>query len=257
MTTVQKKKLASDLKPGDWLASSETEGEPGEILFTKPFSDGGMTLVVYGDIDEIPQTLRLHSEREVELATVGDREQMLADRLRYRVADQLRDVAQLVDDGEIESGKRLEICIKLDSFQAVDALAERMGAKVDIDSAKRHSLWWPFGQSEYAEGLHVEWYEYDRTGDQAERAVAADPTGLGYSREADDPTPTTAVPATVEGHAEFSGRATVPPLCRHVAEVSGVPCNRPLEWLPGAWWVHVDETGIDHLANGPESDGGE
>lgn len=85
--------------------------------------------------------------------------------------------------------------------------------------------------------------------------VDDDPTGLGFSREADDPTPTTAVPATVEGHAEFSGRATVPPLCRHVAEVSGVPCNRPLEWLPGAWWVHVDETGIDHPADGPETDG--
>lgn len=97
--------------------------------------------------------------------------------------------------------------------------------------------------------------ENERLRAAAPSFVDDDPTGLGFSREADDPTPTTAVPATIEGHAEFSGRATVPPLCRHVAEVSGVPCNRPLEWLPGAWWVHVDETGIDHPADGPETDG--
>jgi hypothetical protein len=37
-----------------------------------------------------------------------------------------------------------------------------------------------------------------------------DPTGLGFSREPDEVKPTSAVPAHVDGHSEFSGRASVP-----------------------------------------------
>lgn len=99
------------------------------------------------------------------------------------------------------------------------------------------------------------------------RAVAPsfvddDPTGLGYSREADDPTPTTAVPATVEGHAEFSGRATVPDVTLCLAEVEpATTCDEPIWWNAGAnaWWHQSDEH-FNHTATGPSvppSDGGE
>lgn len=104
--------------------------------------------------------------------------------------------------------------------------------------------------------------ENERLRAAAPSFVDDDPTGLGFSREADDPTPTTAVPATIEGHAEFSGRAAVPDVTLCLAEVEpATTCDEPIWWNAGAnaWWHQSDEH-FNHTATGPSippSDGGE
>lgn len=77
--------------------------------------------------------------------------------------------------------------------------------------------------------------------------------GFGYSREADEPEPG-AVPGGVDGHSEFSGRASVPDMKTRCAAVlgDGSMCDVPIWWnaSANAWW-HLSDGRFNHTATGP------
>lgn len=220
-------KRADELEPGDHVAAFEfSEPGPCRVLSAHPYREGRTALVAltYARPDGRPAHIgELAADADLELATkaeidgIGD-----AERRAKFIAD-LRAVA--------------------DWFEARPWLpvpySRRAQAKFvneDDDDAKlteARDLAAEFGVTAQIEADHVTvqtWiggFEYVVYGTRP-APVPDDPTGKFFSREADDPTPTSSVPATVGG-VHPAGRADLPP-CTSV-------CSRPDGAEPGH---HVD-----------------
>lgn len=256
-TTVPTKKPASELEPGDWVDTDD--GDTAEVLSVHPYVSGGtpMVSVVYPQADDgVPYLWRVKADHMVTLTAAAEIENTRAHRLRWQIADRMHDFANLVANGLPIDGDRVRVTIDFGrDVSQIAEISERLGIKVDVDSVGRTAVWWPGEVKSYEPGFHAEFFAYDPKFDKP--AKGADPTGLGFSREPDEVKPTSAVPNGVDGHSEFSGRASVPdmrtlPMLCLAVPSNGVRCGEPIYWnaAANAWW-HQSRDIFNHTATGP------
>lgn len=239
-TTDRRETIAANLlNPGDWLVFDE--GHDGyeidlrKVLSTYPYADGDeRVMLVAESVTGVPVSWHLFAEAKVQLATSIEVATSTDSKARHQLADQLRDIALLVDQTALPMTSHSNIAMRLDfhldTLPEVEAVAEMLDLKLTIDSAGRHAaIYCPAGEPTF---VQAEWFTYVRE-------PKPDPTGLDYSREADDPTPVSpAVPAYVQGEPEGHqpGRkltpAPTPEPVHHFAEQGVTSCNQDVRSLP-------------------------
>lgn len=165
--TVREIKRADELKPGDWLAAMQIDGDgdqPVEFLNSFPYSDadGDAVLLVYRVQDGVPRSIPADAYVKYQLATEGEVAAHHDQMRRSRIAEQLRELAALI------VSKRLPIPGEYNhtsltfhfgrDLDAVDRVAKELGIERTV-SYGTGSVRWP--SSGRREGLlDVSWESY-------------------------------------------------------------------------------------------------
>jgi hypothetical protein len=184
--SVRKTKRADELAKDDWVLTLTSLTLASKVLTAYPYNDGDdRVMVVYEDPDGRPATLHLSAASTLPLAAFAEISAVNEDKRRYAVADQLRSLALLIDDTVLPMPQRYasnpKLEFHLDDLATVEYVADKLGVEIKVDSAGRHSAYYrPAGKDSL---VAAEWFVY------VEKAAGpkpdADPTGLGYSREAE------------------------------------------------------------------------
>ena len=215
MTAERTTKRADQLVPGDWFSGAGNSGFPGqrpsEILWTKPFTnsvDTDRVFIAYIEQGfDGPQSVRVNADEPVRILTADERAEIgkLAERDRFisglhEFADWLGEnpwAPTMRDNGYFQHA-RFQIDLHgenddatTETIDRVRAFAELLGVKVDESLDDRTDVSVEIGAVAYSV---IAWHKGGRPAEpepvrELTEAVAADPTGLTYSREADDPTP--------------------------------------------------------------------
>lgn len=204
--TVRKTKRADELAVGDWLDPGELSEDAAEVLFALPFPGEGGTrvqLVARQIGNAEPFTDEVGGATSMDLATD---EELTGYRLRAERAQRIADLRKLADLLEANPDVPLplypseQVDLHDDGNVAtVRALGEKFGARVRDDLHDRTQVYIKVGSFEYRV---IAWHEGGRPAEPelkpwesaapladriAESMVPVDdPTGLTYSREADD-----------------------------------------------------------------------
>jgi hypothetical protein len=161
-------KRASEIKPGDHVqASSLTRDGEGiaEVLHTTTFGAVGREtvhlLVSYSSRYE-PDSIRLQRNEQVYMATDAEVADERAKEQRDKVADGLRELANLIADGTVplERGGRMHIVESAPDVAALAAIGAALGIEVHEGTSRYRSVEWPKGHESYEDGLHVTWSAY-------------------------------------------------------------------------------------------------
>lgn len=201
-------KHASDLEPGDWVHASHLhkhlEGV-AQVKYAEPYAaygTSGVTVVLSFGEGTRPETVNdVRVDLEVPIASAEAVATTKLAARRFRVAEQFRDLANLIVDASLPlPGEYRHPAVTFDFGRDVDRVAEvagLLGLKVD-ESFGTTSVEWP---AVHEPGLlTATWTAYSPK--KAEAKLAA--SGLLHSREPDS-TVVAPVPDHVDGHPE--GRA--------------------------------------------------
>lgn len=159
-------KPASDLQIGDQVqAESLNKHLDGvaEILFAQPYSEYGTTgmtaLLSFGGTTQ-PRPVNVALNQTVTLASAEEVAEAKAAAERDQVADGLRSLAALVQDGSVPLNKgRMHVHESVGDIAEVAQIGEALGIPV-VSSGRMRSVEWPRGHESYQPGLHVTWYAY-------------------------------------------------------------------------------------------------
>lgn len=174
-TDERERRRVAELKPGDWVgADAFDDGYPAEVLSVHPYGD--KVVVVLAEQDGEPFTQRWPKVRIVRLATADERAVGRALRTRLTVAQRLRDLADLVASTDVPvrvlygSGA---VTFVLDAVTEVERLSKLLDLPIVVDSAGRHSVFWP---REAKKGeFRAEWGAYADKGKPADPDAEATP----------------------------------------------------------------------------------
>ncbi|GAA2681918.1 hypothetical protein [Actinoplanes palleronii] len=187
-TVPERKALRADeVTRGDWIAPREAEDYPVETLATVDFDTvqrGPEVELIYRQADGRLGHWTLTPGATVLLATDDEVSDWRRNGRRSEFVDQLRACADMLSGTVLpmpaNEYDKAEIRIAAKNVAEVAEIARTLGVEVEIDSANRHSAFFrPLGK---ASAVAIEWFDYDRT----PKAKPVDPTGLAYSREADE-----------------------------------------------------------------------
>lgn len=234
MTNVRETKRADELKPGDWtIHLGKVRDFDGlgraEILFAHPYTDEVGNARVYVTAAEVgysgPQSARLSADERVQV--LGE-DEIQASREQAERAQRIADIRAFADflDQNPWAPLPYENAQAEIPFDNIREYSERVGVPVDEHLDDRTQVFHRFGGFEYRV---VAWHQDGRPAEPAPEpepeearcpdcgepmrliglgyvghipgeacSPDADPTGLAYSREADDPTPVSG--ARVEPH---------------------------------------------------------
>jgi hypothetical protein len=192
---------AQDLAPGEWIAAGELIDAtgPARVLFVHPYLQDGQRWIDVTCEDRAggaPVAEGFEYDATVRLATESEIAEMQKGGRRVQLVERLRSLADLIERHQLPLAEHWShLDFHFDNAESIAEVAAKLGVSVAIDSAGRNSVIW---NDERLDGpLKVEWFTYVHDA-EPEPEAAADPTGLGYSREADDPTPVS--PARVPLH---------------------------------------------------------
>lgn len=150
MTNVRETRRADELKPGDWLAAEQLDGDgdrPSEVLSVHPYT-GGITpepgvLFVFRAEDGVPRSHDADADMVFELAT---QEELNADREAGERAQRIADIRAFADWLEANSWaptpNHFDASVHLDerhpggpgvadSYSKVREVAERLGVNAE------------------------------------------------------------------------------------------------------------------------------
>jgi hypothetical protein len=197
-------KPANELEPGDYIVLADLHSDAegiGEVVYVKtPARREGysttrpsvMVLVSHDDRyepavyhPEPATTIRLASKEQIADAKDAGH--------RAQIADRLYELSDLIQHHRLPVDRQVAINFSLADVAELEKVAGLLGLEVGVHG-RRHDVTWPAGDY-FAEPFHASWSFY---ADPEPEAAPADPSGLGYSREADDPTPVS--PARVPAH---------------------------------------------------------
>lgn len=210
-TTVTERttKRADELEPGDWVTGlTESLGHGrAEILTAYPYrDDAGSDRVLFTFLEPgypSPQVARRLADTRVEVLTA---EQITQAREMAKREQKLADIEAWVafmyahPDAPMPTYPRFQVDLHdPDGIALVRRWAAERGQKVDESLDDRTGAGIRFGTFEWD---LIAWH---RDGRPVE-PQPDDPTGLGYSRETDDPTPVS--PGRVPGHVGWVDEST-------------------------------------------------
>lgn len=178
---------AQDIKPGDWLAAGQLfDGGPGKVLFAHPFLRDGLRHVAITTEETpggAPVTDIWDHGAPVTLATEAEIAEAQQDEERAKFVAEVRDFATWMEERPwAPVPSRFSVMVHLYDAAGIDtvrAVAEHLGVEVESSEDKTDADV-EIGCVEYSV---IAWHRKPKPD------ADADPSGLGYSREADDPTP--------------------------------------------------------------------
>lgn len=214
--SVRETKRADELKPGDWLAAMQLDGDgdkPSEVLGVHTYTDtdGPAVLLVFQAADGVPRSSDSDADTAFEIAT---QEELDAGREAAERAQRIADIRAFAD--RLEQNPWMVLPHSLRAWQQLSApgdvpdaatgvamlreVAEKLGVEVDEHLADRTTVEAWLGRVEYdllvwhKDGRPVEPEFTAADAESIRTAIAgairepdADPTGLSYSRADDDP----------------------------------------------------------------------
>jgi hypothetical protein len=202
-------KRVDELEPGDWVNDTVFEtGDPEEILGVH-FLEGASHAVVVYSRTEGPYTKSLGRDRMVELAPVELVEASKRTARRWHLAQQLRELGQLiVDHGELPLPRySLQISFGDVEPDVAAAIANAIGSKVEHTYGTRAEVVWPPQHLSYQPGVHVTW---GTKAAPVETADEAEDPDHGRTTAVAEAKPDTLLVPHGEPHRIASGRASVP-----------------------------------------------
>jgi hypothetical protein len=189
-------KRADQLAAGDWLAAGPYITQPGgtddaEVLFVHSYVSASRSAVAV-TIQEVgiaePMTIHLQADAEITLLTAAELAAQRAEADRRRIADGMRALAGLIVRMPVTLPEAVGINVALPTRADVRAVAEALGVSTGPWIKTGLQAVWPEGRKTYDAGFHLLAYTSE-PGTTCEELADPDPTGLAYSRPADDPTP--------------------------------------------------------------------
>jgi hypothetical protein len=264
----REEKAVSQLERGTWVELIDQDGEnfgEAEVLHVEPYADGALSMLMYRMPGSAPDVFRFPADMTVPLLTEVE---MAAHREAAKRAEKIADIKAYIawleanPSEPVGYGMGGQVDVPGDPAEAVArvrAFAAKHGGEVR-ELEDRTSAYVRFGSVDHRV---IAWHRDGRPAGPA--PVPADPTGLTYSREADDPTPVSParvplhtggmtdgglVDETDGGHVEacagtdddtrwaecacgvkvegFDSLAEArQELERHIADATGVPCYAP------------------------------
>jgi hypothetical protein len=180
-STEQTTRRADELKPGDWITGEYLDEEfPCEILFVHPYTDGDQRVILnYTNPDGIPFARHAMAAQSFDLATPAEIDAAREGVRRFHLVSELRQLAMLIEDYKLPVPEfAVQIHFPDLPQDEAKAFAAVIGAGVETNRRGRTSVVWPKGRLPYEDGVYASWgvLPVDEP---------ADPTGLGFSREAD------------------------------------------------------------------------
>lgn len=204
-TSVRKQKSGDQLAVGDWLAPGEILDGAAEVLHVLKYrpkdtiaEDWHVHLVVREQGMVAPYADVVSGARLAELASEEDLAKYQEDAQRVALADQLHRLADLIVERKLPvPAHALSLRAYVRKASAVRVYADALGVEVQPrGSVKGTEAYWLVGGKSYEPGALE--FSVHTSEVEPEPEPVADPTGLAYSRPADDPTPVSG--ARVEPH---------------------------------------------------------